>query len=300
LSIIYIGKKLNLIYDNSAMKISDPNGKGVIYYGTDYQYIYDLDKSGLKSPRHRDEQFISVSISGYMSKVKCEHPELMEFVRIYSEELKIADCNEGFLSYKNGYVNSITCVEGFGPNPNLYYNSYFGLIENLRSKDLVTAVLSERAEKYLVYPDKEREFEHLSLALHGFIEEIHSDFILGWIVADVHVDELKNKMATGEMKKREIWSVKDFQTFKFDMEHRSRYGFFPSDVNMYLENIDSDNVYCVSSNEHLKNILQEVIPNDIHWNEQGNFFKNEIKDWLDNNKEKIIWNSKEFRYKWQK
>jgi len=38
--------------------ITDPNEKGIIYYGTDYQYIFDLDKSGLKSPRHRDEQFI--------------------------------------------------------------------------------------------------------------------------------------------------------------------------------------------------------------------------------------------------
>jgi len=275
----------------STVKISDPDKKGTIYYGTEYQYIYDLDKSGLKSPRHRDEQFISVSISGYESKAKCEHPELMEFVRVYSEELKIAGYNDGFLSYKNGYVNSITCVEGFGPNPNLYYNSYFGLIENSRSIDLVTAVLSEKAEKYLVYPDKDREFEHMSLALHGFIEEIDPDLIIGWIVTDEHVNELKNKMVTGKMKEKEVWSIKKFPTFNFDMEHRSRYGFFPSDVNMYLENIDSDNIYCVSSKEHLKNILQELIPSDINWNE--------IRKWWDVNKEKIIWDSKKFRYKWQ-
>jgi len=279
--------------------ISDPNEKGIIYYGTDYQYIYDLDKSGLKSPRHRDEQFISVSISGYESKSKCEHPELMEFVRVYSEELKIAEYSEGFLSYKNGYVNSITCVEGFGPNPNLYYNGYFGLIENSRSKDLVTAVLSEKAEKYLIYPDKEREFEHLSLALHGFIQEINPDFILGWIVADEHVNELKNKMLAGEIKEREVWSIKNFQQFSFDMKHRSRYGFFPSDINMYLENITNDSIYCVPSKEHLKNILQEVIPNDINWNEQGNFLKNEIRKCWGENKGKTIWDSKEFRYKWQ-
>ena len=281
------------------MTISDPNEKGIIYYGTDYQYIYDLDKSGLKSPRHRDEQFISVSISGYESKSKCEHPELMEFVRVYSEELKIAEYSEGFLSYKNGYVNSITCVEGFGPNPNLYYNGYFGLIENSRSKDLVTAVLSEKAEKYLIYPDKEREFEHLSLALHGFIQEINPDFILGWIVADEHVNELKNKMLAGEIKEREVWSIKNFQQFSFDMKHRSRYGFFPSDINMYLENITNDSIYCVPSKEHLKNILQEVIPNDINWNEQGNFLKNEIRKCWGENKGKTIWDSKEFRYKWQ-
>jgi len=273
------------------VKKIDPNEKGIIYYGTDYQYIYDLDKSGLKSPRHRDEQFISVSISGYESKAKCEHPELMEFVRIYSEELKIAEYNEGFLSYKNGYANSVTCVEGFGPNPNSYYSSYFGLIENSRSKDLVTAVLSEEAAKFLVYPDKEREFEYFSLALHGFIEEINSDFILGWIVADERANELKNKMVAGEMKEREVWPIKNFHTFSFDMEHRSRYGFFPSDVNMYLNNINTDNVYCVSSREHLKNILKEVFPIDMNWNE--------IKEWWDKNKDKIVWDSKEFRYKWR-
>jgi len=271
------------------VKISDPNKKGIVYYGTDYQYINDLDKLGLKSPRHRDEQFISVSISGYESKTKCEHPDLKEFVRIYSEELKIAKYNDGFLSYKDGYVNSVTCVEGFGPSPNLYCNSYFGLIENSRSKNLVTAVLSDEAAKYLVYPDKEREFEHLSLAVHGFIEEIKSDFIIGWIVADEHVQELKNKMVTGEMKEREVWSVKNFQTFSFDMEHRSRYGFFPSDLNMYLKNIDANNIYSVSSKEHIKNILQEVIPNDINWNT--------IKKWWDENKDKLVWDSRELRYK---
>jgi len=203
------------------------------------------------------------------------------------------------LTYKNGYANSITCVEGFGPNPNLYYNSFFGLIENSRSKDLVTAVLSANASEYLVYPDREREFEHLSLALHGFIEEINPDLIMGWIVADEHINELKNKMAAGEMKKREVWPIKNFQKLSFDMEHRSRYGFFPSDVNMYLEKIDSDNVYCVSSKEHLKNILQEVIPNDMDWNEQGSIIKDEIRKWWDINKEKIIWDSKNFRYRWQ-
>ena len=280
------------------METSDPNRKDIIYYGTDYQYIYDLDKFGLQAPRHRNEQFISVSISGYESKTKCEHPELIEFVRVYTEEIKIAECDKGFLCYKNGYVNSLTCVEGFGPSPNLYYNSYFGLIENSRSKDLVTAVLSDKATKHLVFPDKEREFEHLSLALHGFIEEINPDFIIGWIVADEHVDELKNKMVAGEMNKREVWSIKNFQTFNFDMEHRSRYGFFPSDVDMYLKNIDANNIYSVSSKEHLKNILQEVIQNDMNWNEQGSILQNKIKEWWNKHKDKVVWDSKELRYKW--
>jgi len=281
------------------MEATDPNKKGVIYYGTDYQYIYDLDKFGLKSPRHRNEQFISVSISGYESKAKCEHPDLMEFARVYSEEIKIAEYKDGFLSYKNGYINSVTCVEGFGPSPNLYYNSYFGLIENSRSKNLVTAVISEKAGKYLVFSDKEREFEHLSLALHSFIAEIDPALIIGWIVADEHVQELKDKMIMGKIETREVWSTKEFQTFNFDIKHRARYGFFPSDVDMYLKNINADNTYYVSCREHLKNILQEVISDDIDWNGQGSTVHDKIEIWWDKNKQKTVWDSKDFRYKWK-
>jgi len=281
------------------MQLCDPNKKGTIYYGTDYQYIYELDKLGLKSPRHRDEQFISISISGYEGKVKCEHPELIEIAKVYSEELKIANYKDGFVSYKNGYINSITCAEGFGPSQNLFYHCYYGLIENKHSKDLVTVVLSDKAEKYLAFPGKEREFEYLTLALHGFIEKIDPDSILGWIVADEHVQEVKNKMNTGELKEREVWSVKIFEKFNFDIEHRARYGYFPSDVNMYLENINDDNFYCISCKEHLKNILQEVIPNDTNWNEQGNILRNDIKKWWDENKEKTVWDSNEYRYKWR-
>jgi len=282
------------------MEILDPNTKGLIYYGTDYKYINDLDQFGLKSPRHRDEQFISVSISGYESKTKCEHPELREFARVYTEELKVANLNDGFLCYKNGYINSLTCIEGFGPSPNLYYNSIFGLIENSRSKDLVTAVLSDKAEKYLVFPDEKREFEHLSLALHGFIEKIDPELIIGWITTDEQVQKLKNKMVMGELKEREVWSIKTFETFIFDIEHRSRYGFFPSDVNMYLENINSDGIYSIPCKEHIKNILQDIVQNKINWNEQGNILRNEIKIWWDENKEKTVWDNNKYRYKWIK
>jgi hypothetical protein len=280
------------------MKADDPNQKGAIYYGTDYQYIYDLDKLGLKSPRHRDEQFISISISGYDGVQKCEHPELKEFARVYAEELEIAEYKEGFLIYKSGYINSVTCIEGFGPNPNTHYNSFFGLIQNTCSKDLVTAVLSKEAAKYLVFPDKEREFEHLSLALHGFIREINPEFIIGWIVADERINDLKNKMDSADIRKREIWSINEFNTTKFDLEHRSRYGFYPSDVNMYLENLNVNNIYLISSKEHLKNILQEVIPCEVDWNKEGKILGEEIKRWWNENKDRTVWNSAKYRYEW--
>ena len=104
---------------------------------------------------------------------------MKEFARVYTEELKIAELNNGCLFYKNGYINSMTCIEGFGPSPNKYFNSIYGLIENTRSNDLLTVVLSEKAEKYLVFPDKEREFEYLSLALHvkEYITGINSKWI---------------------------------------------------------------------------------------------------------------------------
>jgi hypothetical protein len=280
------------------MKTDDPNQKGAIYSGTDYQYIYDLDKLGLKSPRHRDEQFISISISGYGGVQKCEHPELKEFARVYAEELEIAEYKEGFLNYKSSCINSVTCIEGFGPNPNTHYNSFFGLIQNMCSKDLVTAVLSKEAAKYLVFPDKEREFEHLSLALHGFITEIKPEFIIGWIVADERVHDLKNKMDSADIKKREIWSINEFNTTKFDLEHRSRYGFYPSDVNMYLENLNVNNIYLIPSKEHLKNILQEVIQCEVDWNKEGQILGEEIKRWWNENKDRTVWNSAKYRYEW--
>jgi uncharacterized protein YaaQ len=279
------------------MKIYDPNQNGTSYYGSDYQYIYNLDKSGLKSPRYRDEQYISVSVSGYEGRKKCEHQELKEFARIYSEELKAAEFKEGFLNYKSGYVYSITCIEGFGPNPNSHYNSFFGLIQNSCSKDLVTAVLSEEAAKHLVFPEKEREFEHSSLALHGFIMEINSDFIIGWIVTDERINDLKDKMDSAEMRKREIWPVSEFNTFNFDLEHRSRYGFFPSDVKMYLENLYANNMYFTPSKEHLGNILQDVIPGELDWNKEGKVLGEEIKRWWDKNKDRTVWNSAKYRYK---
>ena len=335
------------------MKENDPNWKGLIYYGTDYKYIEDLDKNGLKKPRHKDEQFISICISGYESKSKCEHAELKEFARVYTEELKIAKLNNGCLFYKNGYINSMTCLDGFGPSPNKYYNciyglientrsndllteelkiaelnngclfykngyinsmtclegfgpspnkylnSIYGLIENTRSNDLLTVVLSEKAEKYLVFPNKEREFEHLSLSLHSFIAEINPDFIIGWIVAEENINELKSQMANGKIKNREIWSINDFQILSYDINHRARYGFTPFDLSMYLENLDTNNMYSFTCKEHLKNILQELIPNEYNWNEKGNVLKSEIQNWWDINKEKVIWDKNKFRYKWK-
>jgi len=71
--------------------------------------------------------------------------------------------------------------------------------------------------------------------------------------------------------------------------------FFPSDVRMYLKNNDTNSFYYAPSKDHLKNILQNVIQNDINWN--GNLLQNEIEKWWVKNKDKVVWDSDKFRYK---
>jgi hypothetical protein len=90
-------------------------------------------------------------------------------------------------------------------------------------------------------------------------------------VADERVHDLKDKIDSAETEKRGVWPISEFNRFNFDLEHRSRYGFFPSDVNMYLKNLNTNNIYFTPSKEHLKNILQEVIPSEMDWNIEGTF-----------------------------
>ncbi len=68
---------------------------------------------------------------------------------------------------------------------------------------------------------------------------------------------------------------------------------------MYLENINSDGIYSIPCKEHIKNVLQEIIPNNINLDEQGIILQNEIKKWWDENKEKTVWDTNEYRYKWK-
>jgi len=269
----------------------NPNEEGIIYYGTDFQYINDLDKNGLTKPRKRDEQYISVSISGYKGKIKCEHPELREMARVFSSELKIAALNDGYLFYKPGYENTISYQHGFGPNPNEYHHSFFGLVKNTRTINTITLVISKKAQKYLVIPDKSHEFEYLSTALHGFIERINQEDILGWIVSESHVSEVKKQMEQGILIKRQVWSDKDFNAFQYEQKEIQRYGCFPSDISMYLNGVSKDSVYKGTRIEHLKRILEGIVK--IDWESD---FESELTEWLKNNETKIKWNSNTYKY----
>lgn len=269
----------------------NPNESGLIYYGTDISYLAELDNVGMNKPRHRDEQYISVCISGYRGLVKCDHPDLKEMARIFVEELQIATINDNYLIYKPGYENSMTYQQGFGPNPNMYHHTFYGLVNNLRTKSTLTAVLSQEATKYLVIPNEERKFEYLSLSIHSFIEKIDPNLIVGWILPDAKVNEVRQLMENGKLKTREVWSDQLFGSFKYDATTPQRYGCFPSDIKMYIEGISKNEMFKSLRTEHLKRILGNLV--DIDWNSD---FENELLDWAYRNEDRIRWNAKDFMY----
>lgn len=278
--------------------MTNPNLNGTIYYGTDLKYINDIDKNGLLKPRIRHEQYISVSISGYNSDVQCNHPELEELARVFSEELKVAEYKDKKLSYKEGYINSITCLHGFGPNPNSYYPSFNGLMKNNRTLNTVVAVISKDALKDLVCPEKKDGFEYFSLALHGFIKNINPDMILGWIVHKEKADEIKEMMCTGVLKEKEIWIVEeDFEKSNYDLDHRARYGVFPEKIENYIEGLNSQNIDVQNTCfEHLKNIIAHVTSNDINWNADFTVLSDVILKWLEHNSQNLVWDKTKWRY----
>lgn len=276
----------------------NPNLKGTIYYGTDIKYIEDIDKNGMSKPRLRNEQYISVSISGYESKIQCNHPELEELARVFANELQVANYNDKRLSYKDGYINSITCLHGFGPNPNSYFPSFRGLIKNNRTQNTIVAVISKEASKDLVCPDEENTFEYFSLALHGFIKAINPDYILGWIVHKESADRVKELMDSGVLKKREIWIVEEkFEKFNYDLAHKSKYGVFPERIDSYIKDLKSENIDIQNTcYEHLKNIIFHITSNDVNWGDDYLTLSHELIKWLENNSQRLLWDKTNWRY----
>lgn len=180
------------------------NQPGIIYYGTNIKHLTDIDQNGLYKPRHRKEQFISVSISGYEATHELAHPELVETGRVFAEHIGNATLNGKRLVYKPGYHNSFTYLEGFGPNPSKYLRCIFGLIHNKRTENTMTVVLEPAAKKYLVEPDRENTFEYFSMAIHGFISCVDPELIAGWIVPEQEYDRVVHMMDSGEIQKRQI------------------------------------------------------------------------------------------------
>lgn len=77
----------------------------------------------------------------------------------------------------------------------------------------------ERHASKLIYPDKENEFEYLSLALHGFMKMIVPEDIIGWIVPHERENEINNLIEKKSIKKRIVWIDSDFKdTYNLDMK----------------------------------------------------------------------------------
>lgn len=189
----------------------NPNKSGLIYYGTDLCYIEEIDKNGVSKPRYRNEQFISVSISGYQGIIACTHPELIDMARIFSEELKVATFKNGYLHYKQGYINSLTCFQGFGVCPNKYIHTFDGLKLNINNDSKLTVVISDKASSLLAIPDKSNEFEYLSLAIHSFIKIIRPEDIIGYIVTKSNALSLKDLIEAKKLTSKYIWGIEDFK-----------------------------------------------------------------------------------------
>ncbi|QUI23111.1 hypothetical protein HZI73_12800 [Vallitalea pronyensis] len=272
------------------------NDRGTIYYGTDIKYIEELDKEGLTKPRCRDEQYISVSISGYKSAIPITHPELIDMARVYSQEMQICTLKDQKLYFKTGYENTLTYIEGFGPNPSQYLKSYYGLVVNNRTANTMTAVLNHSAHEALVQPEKARTFEYMSSALHGFIAHIVPDMIEGWIVPEQRYHSINELMDKGKIRRLKLWKDTDFKPIQYDMGRKVMYGLFPTNIDMYVRHISRNKYYAQTRINHLKSILR--LFSDINWHMPLDKLEQQLEAWLHKHKDSIIWNSEEQCYLW--
>ena len=272
-------------YDKFSWRDKMINSKGTIYYGTSISYIEDLDKNGLSKPRERHEQFISVSISGYESPIELCHKDLEGMARVFTD-VGISKILNNRLIYKTGYHNSLTYIQGFGPNPSKHLLSIYGLVENNRTNETLVAVIDKKYGNHLVEPNEENLMEHMSLAIHGFIEYIKPEFIVGWVVPDKYFEEIDVKMKSGILKKRKLWSANQIEEILFDDQKSYKYPIYPDKISLYLKNIEKNNYYHETKLKHLKHILKDVIK-DGNWMLNG--LESRLTEWLKMNQGKITW-----------
>ncbi|MDC7224579.1 MAG: hypothetical protein PQJ60_12620 [Spirochaetales bacterium] len=193
--------------------------QGTIFFGTRYENIYRLDSEGVEKPFQREERYISVSASGYCGGVSCfEHKDLDLLSRIYSEELNAASLDgEGYLSWKEGYKNSLTYHDGFGPCDRPTFHRFGKHVKNDRKGQNVCALIHPSHSSSFVIPDKgadknELPFEYLSLALHPFIKKIDPEMIFAWIGDEKNYDRIRKDMAEGLLRKKEVYLVEELSS----------------------------------------------------------------------------------------
>lgn len=269
------------------------NEKGTIYYGTAIEYLEEIDQNGILKPRHRHEQYISVSISAYESPIDILHEDIKRMAQTFSLA-DICSINNNRICYNPGYRNTLTHIQGFGPNRNKYLFGYYGLIDNERSQDTIVAVVGKEHSHLLVQPDKDKEFEYMSLALHGFVKEIKPEHIRGWIVPIIHYQDIKTKMVQGKITKRLLWTDEDIESIDFQEDKPYLYALYPKDVELYIHKL-SENIYQMKVRmAHLKHILKHVYT--INETYDPLIVEKEISAWYEKNKNTIIWNDKDFTY----
>ena len=144
----------------------DINSEGTIYFGTKVENINTLNDKGLNKPFTRNEKFISVSVSGYKGElpVSC-HDELSFLSDIFANKYHAAKINnDKYLKWNIGYKNSITYIDGFGPNENKTYNEFGNEKENNRVGQNITAIIDKKFSKELVnffnIDNAEKEFRN--------------------------------------------------------------------------------------------------------------------------------------------
>lgn len=272
------------------------NEKGTIYYGTNIEHIIELDQVGLFKPRLKHEQFISVSVSGYHSKFSIGHPEIAEMANIYCKILNICDIKDNRLLYHDGYENTLTYVDGFGPNPSKHINSFYGMIENNRTQNTITAVIDKTAANHLVEPSQDRTHEYLSLALHSFIEYIKPEMIVGWIVPESRKRDILKLMDEGGIRRLELWDDSEFKPIKYDINNRAKYGVYPNDIEMYIRGINKSPYYYKTRYNHLKCVLSNF--DDINWETPEEDLGSYIREWFNRHKGIIQWNAELYKYEY--
>ena len=164
------------------------NLQKTIYFGTKIDCLSLILKDGIIKPLKREEKYISVSVSGYSAPIDINcHKEVNELAHVYLNQYKACELDTRYrLQWKNGYNNSMTNIDGFGPSKLEYFNVFGQKELNTRKNENIALVINKNYFSELIYPcksDTEIDYSYLSLALHPFISQITSNMVDGIIVS---------------------------------------------------------------------------------------------------------------------
>jgi hypothetical protein len=171
------------------------NLEKTIYFGTRIDYLSLVLTNGITKPSTREEKYISVSVSGYSAPIDINcHKEVNELAHVYLNQYKACVLDTKYrLQWKNGYNNSMTSIDGFGPSKLEYFNVFGQKELNTRKNENIALVINNDYFSELIYPSKsdiEIDYNYLSLALHPFISQITSNMVDGIIVSKFMYDKV--------------------------------------------------------------------------------------------------------------